>query len=150
MSKSKIDLKKLSNFKKANKTTKQIAEYFGVTPSAVNKALKRIEANTNLNDKVEKTPAPKTVKKVKRTHELKKVKKFVIDSNKLTRYKHETIATTFGELLKELDIKAAEGVLRGVSAENMRNLVKNTDPLPEVFDQPIYLYLAPIKNDGGC
>jgi len=121
-----------------------LAKEYKVSASAIsnikNHYTPTVEAKSK--KKSAKKKAPKKAKNVaKRT--------VIVHSPKFTGKTFEVTASTFGELLEEIgEDSSVEGIFK--KAKNKKKLKALTDRLPDTGDQPLNLYLVPLKTDAGA
>jgi hypothetical protein len=98
---------------------------------------------TGKEKKVKKMPVAKIVKE-----DAKRV--VIISSPERAQERFEVKAKTFGELLKEIGRNSGniEAVFK--RADKSRATLSNSkDLLPETGNEPLYLFLCPVKTDSG-
>lgn len=127
-----------------------LAKEYGVSASAISNIKNHYTPtaeSTTTTATMEATPTatPKAAKKGKKVAK----RTVIVHSPKFTGEKFEVSATTFGELLAEIGEDASvEGIFK--QAKNKKKLTSLKTELPDTGDQPLHLYLVPLKTDAGA
>lgn len=139
-----------------------LARKYGVSPSAISKIKSTYvpteggASKTVATDAAPTTSAPakKSSKKAVATdaptsNTPVQMQTIFVSSSRLNNKRFDLpVGSTMGDLLKAAgEDSAVKGVLNG--AKNLKELQNLTDALPFTDGQPLYMYLVPLKTNGG-